>query len=76
MYSQRNFLIFLFRPLSFAHKISTSSKVDESLKEKVWNLDLDDDDVDLVDPDTLLDEQDLVKPDPASLKGNKNYLKN
>ncbi len=66
----------MFRPLSFAHKISTSSKVDESLKEKVWNLDLDDDDVDLVDPDTLLDEQDLVKPDPASLKGSKNFLKN
>ena len=32
-------------------------------------MDLNDDDVDLLDPDTLLDDQDLVKPDPGSLKG-------
>lgn len=58
------------RPLSFAHKISSSNlkPAETANKEKVWNLDLDDDEVDLVDPDTLLDEQDLVKPDPASLR--------
>ena len=61
--------ILTFRPLSFAHKISTTSQPDNQVKEKVWNLDLNDDDVDLLDPDTLLDDQDLVKPDPGSLKG-------
>ncbi|XP_010766168.1 anamorsin isoform X4 [Notothenia coriiceps] len=38
---------------------------------KMWNLsanDMDDDDVDLVDSDALLDEDDMKKPDPASLK--------
>ncbi|XP_034389973.1 anamorsin isoform X2 [Cyclopterus lumpus] len=38
---------------------------------KMWTLsanDMDDDDVDLVDSDALLDEDDLKKPDPASLK--------
>ncbi|XP_034734515.1 anamorsin isoform X2 [Etheostoma cragini] len=38
---------------------------------KMWTLsanDMDDDDVDLVDSDTLLDEDDLKKPDPVSLK--------
>lgn len=38
---------------------------------KMWMLsanDIDDDDVDLVDSDALLDEDDLKKPDPASLK--------
>ncbi|XP_070686858.1 anamorsin [Pempheris klunzingeri] len=38
---------------------------------KMWTLsanDMDDDDVDLVDSDALLDEEDLKKPDPASLK--------
>lgn len=38
---------------------------------KMWTLsanDMDDDDVDLVDSDTLLDADDLKKPDPASLK--------
>ncbi len=65
-------MYFLNRPLSFAHKISSSNLIpaaETANKEKVWNLDLNDDDVDLVDPDTLLDEQDLVKPDPASLRG-------
>ena len=36
-------------------------------------MDLNDDDVDLVDPDTLLDEQDLVKPDPESLRGKTDF---
>ncbi|XP_042268164.1 anamorsin isoform X1 [Thunnus maccoyii] len=38
---------------------------------KMWTLsanDMDDDDVDLLDSDALLDEDDLKKPDPASLK--------
>ncbi|XP_036962532.1 anamorsin isoform X1 [Acanthopagrus latus] len=38
---------------------------------KMWTLsanDMDDDDVDLVDSDALLDEEDLKKPDPSSLK--------
>uniref|UniRef100_A0A3Q3WG29 Anamorsin n=1 Tax=Mola mola TaxID=94237 RepID=A0A3Q3WG29_MOLML len=38
---------------------------------QMWMLsanDMNDDDVDLVDSDTLLDEEDLKKPDPASLK--------
>ncbi|XP_073328007.1 anamorsin isoform X2 [Pagrus major] len=38
---------------------------------KMWTLsanDIDDEDVDLVDSDALLDEEDLKKPDPASLK--------
>ena len=34
-----------------------------------WTLDdLDDDTVELIDEDTLLDEADLVKPDPQSLR--------
>lgn len=38
---------------------------------KMWTLsanDIDDEDVDLVDSDALLDDEDLKKPDPASLK--------
>ncbi|XP_045892656.1 anamorsin isoform X3 [Micropterus dolomieu] len=36
---------------------------------KIWTLSaMNDDDVDLVDSDALLDEDDLKKPDPASLK--------
>uniref|UniRef100_A0A3B4F598 Anamorsin n=1 Tax=Pundamilia nyererei TaxID=303518 RepID=A0A3B4F598_9CICH len=38
---------------------------------KMWTLsanDMNDDDVDLMDSDALLDEDDLKKPDPASLK--------
>lgn len=45
-------------------------KVDSDIA-KVWSLnsaDLMDDDVDLVDEDELLDENDLIKPDPSSLK--------
>lgn len=41
---------------------------------QVWKLsamDMGDDDIDLVDDDELLDETDLKKPDPNSLKGNK-----
>ncbi|XP_034033037.1 anamorsin [Thalassophryne amazonica] len=40
---------------------------------QLWTLsasDINDDDVDLVDSDALLDEEDLKKPDPASLRVN------
>ncbi|XP_058253096.1 anamorsin [Hemibagrus wyckioides] len=40
---------------------------------KLWTLsanDMDDDDLDLVDSDTLLDPEDLKKPDPASLRAS------
>lgn len=43
---------------------------------QVWKLsamDMGDDDIDLVDDDELLDETDLKKPDPNSLKGNKDF---
>ncbi len=39
---------------------------------QVWTLsaqDMMDDDVDLMDSDELLDEEDLKKPDPESLRG-------
>lgn len=40
-------------------------------KAAVWSIDddLDDGDVELVDSDQLLGEEDLAKPDPASLRG-------
>merc|ERR1712179_280307 len=38
-------------------------------KAAIWSLDdLDDDEVDLIDPDTLIDEEDLKKPEAASLR--------
>lgn len=45
-----------------------------------WNIDLDDD-IDLADPDDLLTEEDLTRPDPVSLKvcrttGNRKACKN
>jgi hypothetical protein len=33
-----------------------------------------DDDLDLVDEEELLDEDDLKKPDPASLRGEKTFF--
>ena len=39
---------------------------------QVWSLsanDLVDDDLDLINDDDLLDEEDLKKPDPSSLRG-------
>ena len=42
------------------------------LKAAVWSIDdgdMDDDDIELVDSDQLLGEEDLAKPDPASLRG-------
>lgn len=42
--------------------------------EAVWSLDsadMLDDDLELINDDELLDEDDLKKPDPASLRGGK-----
>lgn len=53
--------------------------VDKSQEEvaKVWTLsasDMLDDEVELVDDDALLDEDDLKKPDPSSLKGKVSFI--
>nr|XP_022911328.1 anamorsin homolog [Onthophagus taurus] len=47
------------------YEIGSSAKI--TLKKPVWKLD-DVEDDDFVDPDSLLDEDDLKKPDPSSLK--------
>ncbi|XP_031563050.1 anamorsin homolog [Actinia tenebrosa] len=55
--------------LSFASK-PAQPKADDSVA-KIWALstqDIDDEDVEILDSDTLLDEDDLKKPDPESLK--------
>ncbi|XP_026991744.1 anamorsin [Tachysurus fulvidraco] len=57
--------------LSFAKK--TEKPALDPGAAKLWTLsanDIDDDDVDLVDSDTLLDAEDLKKPDPASLRAS------
>ena len=44
----------------------------DSQTQKVWSLsamDMMDDDVDLIDTDDLLDENDLKRPNPESLRG-------
>ncbi|XP_037306716.1 anamorsin isoform X1 [Pungitius pungitius] len=56
--------------LSFRKKPAEKPALDPNAV-KMWTLsanDMDDDDVDLMDSDALLDEDDLKKPDPASLK--------
>ena len=67
--------------LSFAKKIHEKKKISDgpenntqkastAEKNAIWSLDdLDDDEVDLIDPDTLIDDIDLKKPEAASLKG-------
>lgn len=61
--------------LSFAKKVEDKKAAGNSAaaaaKKAVWSLDDDeeDGDVELVDPDTLIDEDDLKKPDAASLRG-------
>lgn len=61
--------------LSFAKKVEDKKAAGNSAaaaaaKKAVWSLDDDeeDGDVELVDPDTLIDEDDLKKPDAASLR--------
>lgn len=60
--------------LSFAKKVEekkkAASNTTTAAKKAVWSL-MDDDedaDVELVNPDTLIDEEDLKKPDAASLR--------
>ena len=51
-----------------------SSSATKSAAAAVWSLsgsDMMDDDVDIIDTDTLLDEEDLKKPDPESLRGKR-----
>ena len=49
---------------------NNSVKASTAEKDAVWSLDnLDDDEVDLIDPDTLIDEEDLKKPEASSLRG-------
>ena len=69
--------------LSFAKKVEEKKRQANSAtkndtknattaeKAAIWSLDdLDDDEVDLIDPDTLIDEEDLKKPEAASLRGS------
>ncbi|CAL4144771.1 unnamed protein product [Meganyctiphanes norvegica] len=58
--SKPNFEVGSSMKLSFA-KAAASTK-------NTWNVDLNDDDVDLADPDDLLTAEDLTRPDPVSLK--------
>ncbi|XP_041454747.1 anamorsin homolog [Lytechinus variegatus] len=58
-------------PLSFAPKAKSEPAKKSGDVAKVWTLsafDMADDDVDIIDSDALLEEEDLMKPDPESLK--------
>ncbi|CAH3031763.1 unnamed protein product [Pocillopora meandrina] len=60
-------------PLSFRSKAALKPKVKDENVTKIWTLsaqDIDDEEIDILDSDTLLDEEDLRKPDPASLKSD------
>lgn len=60
-------------PLSFGSKAALKPKVKDENVTKFWTLsaqDIDDEEIDILDSDTLLDEEDLRKPDPASLKSD------
>ncbi|PFX21834.1 Anamorsin [Stylophora pistillata] len=60
-------------PLSFGSKAALKPKVKDENVTKIWTLsaqDIDDEEIDILDSDTLLDEEDLRKPDPASLKSD------
>lgn len=55
-----------------SYEIGSFTKLNISKKTlpSVWKLDdTIDEDVETIDPDNLLDDDDLIKPDPASLKG-------
>ena len=72
--------------LSFAKKLGEKKKQESTInvtkasaaeKSAIWSLDdLDDEEVDLIDPDTLIDEEDLKKPESLSLKGIDNKCTN
>jgi len=52
-----------------ASKLLSFAKKPEPKKAAMWTLDdMEDDTVELIDENTLLEEADLVKPDPASLR--------
>lgn len=55
-------MIIAYKP---KYDIGSSAKL--NLKNSVWKLEDDEDEI--IDPDNLLDEEDLKKPDPSSLKG-------
>ncbi|XP_072168849.1 anamorsin homolog [Diadema setosum] len=58
-------------PLSFSLKPTAEPVQKSGDVAKVWTLsafDMADDDVDIIDSDTLLEEEDLKKPDPSSLR--------
>lgn len=55
-----------------SYEIGSFTKIDISKKAipSVWKLDdTIDEDIETIDPDNLLEDDDLIKPDPASLKG-------
>lgn len=58
-----------------SYEIGSQNKLNLQKKEiaSVWKLD-DTVDDDIIDPDNLLDEEDLQKPDPASLRGNNQLI--
>jgi hypothetical protein len=53
------------------YAIGSSAKINlkKSAPPAVWKLDDDVDEVETIDPDNLLDDDDLKKPDPSSLRG-------
>lgn len=60
--------------LSFGAK--QNSETDQKKKAAIWSVNGDDvDDEEKIDPDELLDEEDLAKPDPSSLRGDCLYHK-
>lgn len=63
-------------PPYIVQSIAEELSEDNKSTPKVWSLDsadMLDDDLELVDEDDLLNEEDLKKPDPASLRGNQPY---
>lgn len=49
------------------YEVGSASKLSLKKPENVWKLAIDDDD-ETIDPDNLLDDEDLKKPDPTSLR--------
>lgn len=67
------------------YEIGSSVKINLGVKSgptetvaSVWKIDCDDDNEETIDANNLLDDEDLKKPDPSSLKGTiiRNSLKN
>merc|ERR1712025_478494 len=67
--SKPNYEVGASRLLSFAKPPQPVAPAPAPTQASVWTLeDMEDDTVELMDSDALLDQEDLVKPDPASLK--------